>query len=248
MANDRRTPRVTLVGAGPGGADLITVRGAKAISSADVVLHDRLADPELLTLAPERCECISVGKGKGFGVGQPEIGQMIIEQAQAQGHVVRLKGGDPYVFGRGAEELEVARMAGIPVEVVPGLSSSLAAPALVGIPITDRAISSGFTVISGHRAGDTDYDWQSFSPELTLVVLMAATTAESIAERLLAAGHRGQTPVAFIHAAGTEHEKSDVRPLIGVSIHGCPFPSPTVMVIGKAAAMAVPIASRQSAC
>lgn len=225
--------RISLVGAGPGGVDLITVRGARALAAADVVLYDRLADPALLDLAPRAALRIPVGKGKGFGYAQSSIEQQLISHASNGAHVVRLKGGDPFVFGRGCEEVDAAHAHGIPVEVIPGLSSALSAPALAGLSITDRRLSSGFVVISGHRAGAESYDWDALARlELTVVALMAAATASQVARRLIDAGADGRTGVAFIHAAGTAEETQVRRSLNEVALEGCPLGSPTVMVIG----------------
>ena len=231
------TGKVSLVGAGPGGADLITVRGARALATADVILYDRLADPELLELAPRVAVRIPVGKGKGFGVAQSEIEDLLVSHASQGSHVVRLKGGDPFVFGRGCEEIEAAHRHGIPVEVVPGLTSALVAPTRAGISVTDRRLSSGFTVISGHRASDDSYDWKALaSLEMTLVVLMASGNADVVAQRLLDAGLDGRTGVSFVHAAGREDEQTIVRTLDEVSLSGCPFGSPAVMTIGEVVA------------
>jgi uroporphyrin-III C-methyltransferase len=231
----RERGRITLVGAGLGGADLITVRGARALSHADVVLYDRLADPELLELAPRSAELICVGKGKGFGLGQARIGELLVERALSGMNVVRLKGGDPLVFGRGTEEIDAATDAGLEVEIVPGVSSSLGAPALAGIPLTERGVAGGFTVVSGHRASD-EYDWAAvYQSGLTLVVLMAASTAQYVARDLLDVGASGEVPVAFIHAAGTSEQRSVSSRLADVAWDGCPLPSPTVMVVGEVA-------------
>ncbi len=225
--------RITLVGAGPGGADLITVRGARALEQADVVLYDRLSANELLDLAPRAALRVPVGKGKGFGVAQSEIEQLLISHASAGSHVVRLKGGDPFVFGRGCEEVEAARNHGIAVEVIPGLTSALVAPAVAGISVTDRRLSSGFTVISGHRATNESYDWASLAKlEMTLVVLMASGKADVVAKRLIDAGLDGGVNVAFVHKAGHPDEETAVRSLAETAIAGCPFGSPTVMIIG----------------
>jgi len=231
-----RAGTVTLVGAGPGGVDLITVRGAQALASADVVLYDRLADPELLALAPPAAIRIPVGKGKGFGSTQSEIHDLMFEHASAGSHVVRLKGGDPFVFGRGGEEVEALRGAGIEVEVVPGLSSALAGPALAGISITDRRGSSGFVVISGHRAHADVYDWQALANlGLTVVALMATTTSRQVAEQLLAGGFDAGTAVAFVHRAGRTDEAVAGATLGDVAETGCPFPAPALMVVGESA-------------
>ncbi|MEM8705822.1 MAG: uroporphyrinogen-III C-methyltransferase [Actinomycetota bacterium] len=233
-----RTPvgSVSLVGAGPGGADLITLRGARALRSADVVLYDGLADPSLLRLAPIAAEKIPVEKRKGRGSTQDAINTLLIEHARAGRRVVRLKGGDPFVFGRGAEEVAALVAADISVEVIPGLSSSLAGPALAGIPVTDRQRASAVTVVSGHRAGEDDYDWEALArSDATLVVLMAATTAAAVADRLI---HHleGDHPVAFIHRAGHIDQQVAHTTLADAAQHGSPYPSPTIVVAGQVAA------------
>lgn len=237
--------RVTLVGAGPGGADLITIRGAAALAAADVVVYDRLADPELLELAPTCAERIAVGKAKGEGVDQDDINAILVDRALRGRHVVRLKGGDPFVFGRGSEERAAVEAAGIPCEVVPGVSASLGAPALAGIPLTHRGMSASFTVLSGHRIPDADHDWGALArSSSTLVVMMGATTAVAIASRLLAEGRPADEPVAAIHRAGTPAMDVATMRLDHLAEHGCPFPAPTVLVIGNVAAFAHPTARR----
>lgn len=232
-----RLGQVVLVGAGPGGADLITVRGARALERADVVIYDRLADPALVDMAPVAAERIPVGKRKGSGVSQEEICNLIVDRAKAGNSVVRLKGGDPFIFGRGSEEVLAATQAGIPVSVVPGVSSALAAPALAGIPLTDRSVASSFTVLTGHLIDDNRHDWNALaSSGSTLVVLMAASTADAIARSLLVGGRPGSEPVAFVHAAGRSEQQTTRRTLALVAQEGCPFPAPTVMVIGAVAA------------
>lgn len=232
-----RAGSVTLVGAGPGGADLITVRGARALSAADVVVYDRLADPTLLDLAPAAAERLPVGKGKGFGANQDDINDLLIERAKSGSNVVRLKGGDPFVFGRGGEEVDAVSAAGIEVTVVPGVSSALGGPALAGIPVTDRRMASSFTVMTGHLADTHVQDLTALAASgSTLVVLMATTTARSLAKSLIAAGKKSNEPVAFIHAAGTPAQADARSTLAEVAEVGCPFPSPTVMVVGLVAA------------
>lgn len=227
------TGRVTLVGAGPGGPDLITLRGARALAEAEVILYDRLAPRELLEMAPRVAVRIPVGKGKGFGVSQSEIEELIVSHASAGSHVVRLKGGDPFVFGRGCEELRAAELRGISVTVVPGLTSALAAPAAAGISVTDRSLSSGFTTISGHRASEEHYDWAALARlDMTLVVLMASGTADVVAQRMIDAGSDGTMGVSFVHALGRAEQATAIRSLAEVALSGCPFGSPTVMTIG----------------
>lgn len=231
-----RSGSVTLVGAGPGGADLITVRGARALQSADVVVYDRLADPSLLELAPVAAERIPVGKAKGRGVSQDEINGVLVRRAAAGSHVVRLKGGDPFVFGRGSEEAEAVAAAGLACEIVPGVSSALGGPALVGVPVTERGLAASFTVLSGHRIADADHDWDALARSAsTIVVLMGASTASEVARALTDAGRPESDAVAVVHAAGTPDEQTARCTLADLAAAGCPFPSPCVIVIGAVA-------------
>ena len=234
-----RSGLVTLVGAGPGGADLITVRGAAALARADVVVYDRLADPALLDLAPVVAVRIPVGKAKGSGMSQEEINAILVEHAGRGSEVVRLKGGDPFVFGRGSEERDAVVAAGLRCEVVPGLSSSLAGPALAGIPLTHRAMSASFTVLTGHRIAEAGHDWEALARSgSTLVVLMGASTAGAIAERLLLGGRRSHEPVAIVHRAGHHDERTTVTTLRDLCDQGCPLPAPVVIVIGEVVSLA----------
>jgi uroporphyrin-III C-methyltransferase/precorrin-2 dehydrogenase/sirohydrochlorin ferrochelatase len=244
---DGETPvasgRVTLVGAGPGGAELITVAGAKALAEADVVVYDRLADPALLDLAPVVAEKIPVGKAKGRGVAQDEINRILVDRAGAGNHVVRLKGGDPLVFGRGSEEVAALEANGIPSRVVPGISSSLAAPALAGIPVTHRELSASFTVLSGHRVDEDNpdrggYNWQAIANGSdTIVVLMAATSADRVANRLIDGGRPADEPVAICHRAGHPDARTARTTLGRMAAEGSPLAAPSVLVIGPVAAL-----------
>ena len=228
---------VALVGAGPGGADLITVRGARLLAQDDEVVHDRLSDAELLDLASPAPELVDVGKCKGGGARQDEINAVLVDRARRGLRVVRLKGGDPFVYGRGGEEVDALRAVGLEVEVVPGLTSALAAPALAGIAVTARGGAASVAVISGHRTGLGDgYDYAALAAAIdTIVVLMGATTARAIAAELLVAGVGPDHPVAAVHRAGAVGEQLAVLTLGQLAEHGCPYPSPTVLVIGDAA-------------
>ncbi|HUF98292.1 MAG TPA: uroporphyrinogen-III C-methyltransferase [Ilumatobacter sp.] len=229
---------VALVGAGPGGADLITVRGARAIGDADVIVADRLADPELLRYASPTAEIIDVGKCKGNGPTQAAINAILIDRAGNGLRVVRLKGGDPFMFGRGGEEIDALIEAGIAWEIVPGVTSALAAPALAGISVTERGMAASVTVISGHRAdAAAAYRWGALAQATdTLVVLMAASTSADIACGLIAAGRSPDLAVAACHRAGHPGAQTAVMTLRELAEQGCPFPSPTVLVIGEVAA------------
>jgi len=205
--------RVTLVGAGPGAADLLTYRAWRAIARADVVVHDRLVPLEVLEdLAPE-VEVIDVGKAPGrHKVPQPEINALLVDRARAGRRVVRLKGGDPFVFGRGGEEYAACRDAGIDVDVVPGVSSALAVPALAGVPLTHRGTTTAFHVVTAHtRTGEQELDDTAVScvtrRSATLVILMGVSSLPAIVTRLLDAGADPATPVAIVERGSTPDQR-----------------------------------------
>jgi uroporphyrin-III C-methyltransferase len=203
--------RISIVGAGPGDPELITVRALVRIRSAEVLVYDRLVDPALIDEAPPTAERVFAGKARGFAaLEQHEIEALLIARAYAGKHVVRLKGGDPYVFGRGGEEVASLVAAGIPVEVVPGVSSALAVPASAGIPVTHRELSSSLTIVTGHEdpakpEAAVDWDWLAASTG-TLVILMGLSQLPSIRDRLIAGGRSPETPAAAI-AGGTRSDQ-----------------------------------------
>jgi uroporphyrin-III C-methyltransferase len=230
------TPWAALVGAGPGDAGLLTRRGVELLAAADVVLHDWLVGPDVLALARPGCRLVDVGKAKGRGCRQDEIERLLVTSYRAGFRVVRLKGGDPFVFGRGVEEVRAAHAAGFDVELVPGVSSSLAAPELAGVAVTERGVSGQVTIVSGHRV-DGDNDWASLAAAPgTLVVLMAATTGPSVAARLLSAGMDPATPIAVIAAASCADQAIGHGDLASLAGHPVALPSPCVIVIGEVAA------------
>ena len=233
-----RGPWVALVGAGPGDPELLTRRGARLLGAADVVLHDWLAGPDVLALARPGAHLIDVGKGKGCGASQRYIEQLMVAHHGAGSRVVRLKGGDPFLFGRGMEEVRAARAAGFDVEVVPGISSALAAPALGGIAVTDRGASAHVTILSGHRV-DTENDWAALAAVGgTLVVLMAASTGPRVAAALTAAGMERATPVAVVVDASGRRQAVLPTTLGQLAGRSDPLPGPCVLVIGAVAASA----------
>ena len=192
---------VYLVGAGPGDPDLLTVRGLRRLRAADVVVYDRLLDPRLLDEAPRRARRIYAGKSPGrHALRQEEINALLVRHAHAGRTVVRLKGGDPFVFGRGGEEALACAAAGIPCEVVPGVTSAVAVPALAGIPLTHRGVAAGFAVVTGHAAGEAGdgHDWSALARIDTLIVLMGAARLPEIAAILIAHGRAPETPAAAI--------------------------------------------------
>jgi uroporphyrin-III C-methyltransferase len=231
---------VALVGAGPGDPGLLTRRGAELLSVAEVVVHDRLVPPELLDLAPASAERIDVGKGPGQSGRQADINGLLVRHGRSGRRVVRLKGGDPFVFGRGGEEAEALRRAGVEVEVVPGVSSAFAAPAAAGIPVTHRHVSTSVTVVTGQTgdADGTDVDWDALGRlDGTLVVLMGMGARATIAARLLAAGRTPSTPVAVVHWGTTDHQRvvrTDLAHLADVDL-----PAPAAIVVGAVAGLDV---------
>ena len=241
---------VALVGAGPGDPGLLTRRGADLLADAEVVVYDRLVAHELLDLAPAGAELIDVGKGPGQSGRQTDINDLLVTHGRSGRRVVRLKGGDPFVFGRGGEEAEALRRAGVDVEVVPGVSSAFAAPAAAGIPVTHRTVSTSVTVVTGHE-GDSSLpgvDWDTLARlDGTLVVLMGMGARAGIAARLMAAGRHGGTPVAVVHWGTTDHQqvvRCDLAHLAGVDL-----PAPATIVVGAVAGLdvtaAVAVATRQ---
>jgi uroporphyrin-III C-methyltransferase/precorrin-2 dehydrogenase/sirohydrochlorin ferrochelatase len=191
--------RVVLVGAGPGDPKLVTARGLETLRCADVVVYDRLVSPALVNEAPAHADRIYVGKAPGRAcVSQEGINDLLVHEARRGRTVVRLKGGDPFVFGRGSEEMLACARAGVHVEVVPGVSSVLGATAAAGIPVTARGIAGSFAVVTAHRAGDDDPDWGALARVDTLVILMGVERLETIVNALLAAERAPDTPVAIV--------------------------------------------------
>ncbi|HCV35744.1 MAG: uroporphyrinogen-III C-methyltransferase [Acidimicrobiales bacterium] len=232
---------VHLVGAGPGSPDLLTLRASRLLDTADVVVHDRLVDPRVLDLVAPWAEVIDVGKQPGGPVdAQWQINQVLIEAAGRNEIVVRLKGGDPFVFGRGGEEAEVLRAAGIDVEVVPGITSAIAGPAVAGIPVTMRGHVNGFTVITGHSDPTIGrpIDWEAAARlGTTLVVLMGASRTTPIAESLLAGGMATDTPVAAVESASTPSQRIHRTTLAGME--DLRVRAPVVLIIGTVAGLDV---------
>ncbi len=234
--------RVTLIGAGPGDPDLITVLGLGRLRAADVVLHDRLAAPELLAEARPDAEIVDVGKRPGDDVQarQRWIEKLIVDRALAGSRVVRLKGGDPAVFGRGGEEVAACAAAGVLCEVVPGVSSFTAAAAAAGFPLTHRGVSRGFVVVSARNAEGGEPDWAGLAGADTVVVLMSARRLQRIGQGLIAAGRKSSTPAAIVERATTAHERvvrSTLDALAAGGLSGRIEP-PCVVIVGDVTAAA----------
>jgi uroporphyrin-III C-methyltransferase/precorrin-2 dehydrogenase/sirohydrochlorin ferrochelatase len=232
---------VALVGGGPGDPELITVRGRRLMSGADVVVVDRLAPRDLLETLAGDVEVIDCGKSAHrHNLTQAEINAVLVDRARAGTRVVRLKGGDPFVFGRGGEEWLACIAAGIPVTVVPGLSSAIAGPALAGIPLTHRGVAADFTVVSGHldpgRPADEGIDWPGLAAHQgTLVLLMAMERLDLIAKELIEHGRAPDTPAAVIHRATTAQQRVVRGRLDGIAAAADRegVGAPAVVVIGE---------------
>jgi uroporphyrin-III C-methyltransferase/precorrin-2 dehydrogenase/sirohydrochlorin ferrochelatase len=237
--------RVALVGAGPGDPDLLTLKAARLIGEAEIVFADRLVGKGVMALIPTSAEIVYVGKSKGeHSVPQEDIHRRMIAAAIAGKRVVRLKGGDPFIFGRGGEEVEALRAAGVEVEVVPGISSALGIAAATQIPLTHRDMAQAVTFVTGHAAlgREPDLDWQALArPNQTVVVFMGVGTADMIAARLIAAGRNVGTPVAVIEhgtrpnevrAYGTLGDVANLIQVRGIS-------GPALLIIGEVAALAL---------
>jgi uroporphyrin-III C-methyltransferase len=230
---------VYLVGAGPGDPDLITVKGARCLQTADVVVYDRLANPVLLEWAPAWSQKIYVGKEpQRHRLDQDEINQLLIEQAQLGKKVVRLKGGDPFVFGRGGEECLALAAAQIPFEVVPGISSAIAVPAYAGIPVTQRHLAQSFTVVTGHTAED-DFgaDWDDLPKKGTLIILMGVRHLPQITERLIAIGHDPATPAATISQGTVAAQTVVMGTLADIAEKARQVLPPAITVVGEVVAL-----------
>ena len=234
-----RLGKVYLVGAGPGDPDLLTVKGKNCLEQAEVILYDRLVSAELLEHAVQSAELIYVGKQAGkHCVNQREIEELLIRKAREGKLVVRLKGGDPFVFGRGGEEAAALKRAGVPYEIVPGVSSAIAAPAYAGIPITHRSCASTVAIVTGHEASKDrgSVKWNELVRSVdTLVILMGLHNLKQIMNRLLESGCEPHRPVALIHAATQPSQKSLLGTVQTIAdlARQAKFQSPTVIVVGE---------------
>ena len=234
---------VVLVGAGPGDPELLTLKAVRAIAAADVLLVDDLVDRRVLDHARAGTRIVEVGKRGGCAsTSQAFIERLLVHEAQAGRRVVRLKGGDPFVFGRGGEEVEALRAAGVAVEVVPGITAGIAAPAVIGVPVTDRRYTPGVVFVTGHaKDGGREPDWHQLARcGLTLVVYMGVSHCEEITQALIAGGLAASTPAAAVQAAHTDRQRSHVTSLgqLAREIREAGIGSPAILVIGDVVRLA----------
>ena len=236
--------RATLVGAGPGNPDLLTLRAVKAIQAADVILYDALIDPAILDLAPPAARRIDVGKRCGrHAMNQAAINALIVRHALLGAHVVRLKGGDPFVFGRGGEELNSLRAAGVPVAVVPGVTAACAAAASLQIPLTHRDIARSVHFITGHGSDGAvpAHDWAALAAGGgTIAAYMAGRMLVQVADRLVAAGLSGSTPCVAVENASRANERHVHGTLLSLPglLAAAGSTGPTLVLIGDVVRLA----------
>ncbi|MDZ7711348.1 MAG: uroporphyrinogen-III C-methyltransferase [Roseovarius sp.] len=235
---DLNQGRVSLVGAGPGAVDLMTLRAMRMLETADAVVYDRLVSPEILAFAPPEARMIAVGKGPTCNtVPQDRINEILCELVREGLKVVRLKGGDPLIFGRGSEEAAYLRARGVTVEHSPGITAAQGMAAATGVPLTHRGLSTGVRYVTGHRARNAplDLDWKSLASEdTTLVVYMGAANIAEIALNLMREGLPGTLPVLAVSEATTPREARTLSRLdrIGLDMAATPLPAPVLFVIG----------------
>lgn len=241
-AGARGPGQVWLVGAGPGDPELLTIKALKALQAAEVVVHDGLVSDEILDLAPGSARRISVAKRKSrHSYSQDEINRMLVAFALEGLNVVRLKGGDPFIFGRGGEELEACREAGVDCHIVPGVTAALAASASAGAPLTHRGSAQAVTFITGHAAkgGEPDLDWESLAKaNQTVVIYMGLSMAAPIAARLMAAGRAGSTPALIVENASRAQERRLVTTLAGLAEAAAALNGPALLIVGEAMSLA----------
>lgn len=230
---------VHLVGAGPGDPDLISVKGARLLRQADALVYDRLVHPALVDESPDRAEKIYVGKAASHkSMPQEAINALLVRLAKKYNTVVRLKGGDPFVYGRGSEEALALRAAAVPFTVVPGISSATSVPAHAGIPLTHRGIAQSFTVVTGHTAlHASDIDWSTYVSADTLVVLMGLGRLATIASRLIAYGKPATTPAAVISRGSTAGQQTVTGTLADIAARAYALPTPAIVVVGDVVAL-----------
>jgi uroporphyrin-III C-methyltransferase len=240
--SDRAPGEVWLVGAGPGDPDLLTIKALKALQGADVVVCDGLVSEAILDLAPASARRLSVAKRKSrHSYAQDEINRLLVAFARDGLTVVRLKGGDPFIFGRGGEELEACRAAGIVCHIVPGVTAALAAAASAGAPLTHRGAAQAVTFVTGHASadGEPDLDWPSLArANQTVVIYMGVSTAPRLAARLIAAGRGASTPALIVEDASLPTERRIVTTLAGLADAATDVNGPALLIVGEAMALA----------
>lgn len=229
--------KVYLTGAGPGDIELMTLKAARVVKEADIIIYDRLANPDILQMAKKNCKMVYVGKEDGkHSVPQDEINEIIYQAALKYENVVRLKGGDPFVFGRGAEEALYLFYRNIKFEIIPGISSAVAVLAYAGIPVTHRGVTTSFRVVTGHESSSkkiSQIEWESFLNEETIVFLMGFHNINLIMNKLMDLGKRKDYPCAVISKGTTSKQKVVVGTLETIVELSQNMPTPAIIVVGE---------------
>jgi uroporphyrin-III C-methyltransferase len=229
--------KVYLTGAGPGDMELLTLKALRVIKEADVIIYDRLANPQILKEAKDGCEFVYVGKEDGRHImPQDDINETIYQNALKHKNVVRLKGGDPFVFGRGGEEANYLYQRGIKFEIIPGITSSISAPAYAGIPVTHRGVAVSFRVVTGHESPDkkvSQIPWNNFKSDDTIVFLMGLHNLDKISQKLIEIGKPKDYPCAVISKGTTSEQQVVVGTLQDIVQKSKDVPTPALIVVGK---------------
>jgi len=229
--------KVYLTGAGPGDIELLTLKAARVIKEADVIIYDRLANPDILDMAKDGCEFVYVGKEDGRHImPQDDINETIYQNALKYENVVRLKGGDPFVFGRGGEEANYLFQRDIKFEIIPGITSAISAPAYAGIPVTHRGVSVSFRVVTGHESPNkkiSQIPWDNFKTDDTIVFLMGLHNLEQISEKLIEIGKPKDYPCAVISKGTTKEQHVVIGTLDNIVSKAEEVPTPALIVVGK---------------
>ena len=229
--------KVYLTGAGPGEIELLTVKALRLVKEADVIIYDRLANPDILKEAKDGCEFIYVGKEDSHHtLPQEEINEVIYQNALKYKCVVRLKGGDPFVFGRGGEEAIYLKERGIKFEFIPGITSAIAVPEYAGIPVTHRGITVSFRVVTGHESSNKDHSqipWENYKTDDTIIFLMGLHRLKKIASKLIEIGKPKDYPIAVISRGTTKDEKTVVGTLENIYELAKDLPTPALIVVGE---------------
>jgi len=228
--------KVYLTGAGPGDIELLTMKAARVIKEADVIIYDRLANPDILEMAKDGCEFVYVGKEDGrHSVPQDDINEVIYQNALKNANVVRLKGGDPFVFGRGGEEAAYLFQRQIKFEIIPGITSAISAPAYAGIPVTHRGVAVSFRVVTGHESPNkkvSQIPWENFKTDDTIVFLMGLHNLPQISAKLIEIGKEKGYPVAVISRGTTKDQKVVVGTLENIVEKAEGIPTPALIIVG----------------
>ncbi len=228
--------RVYLTGAGPGDIELLTMKAARVIREADVIIYDRLANPDILEMAKDGCEFVYVGKEDGRHImPQDDINEVIYQNALKHANVVRLKGGDPFVFGRGGEEAAYLYERDVKFDIIPGITSAISAPAYAGIPVTHRGVAVSFRVVTGHESPNkkvSQIPWETFKTDDTIVFLMGLHNLPKISKKLIEIGKEKDYPVAVISRGTTKDQKVVVGTLENIVEKAKDIPTPALIVVG----------------